>query len=45
MIYCERKKDYVEQIEKCDNCIFYIKEEDSCFYPEWVPGLKKGKNE
>jgi hypothetical protein len=45
MIYCEQIHDYVYQDEKCDTCIFYKKDEDSCFYPEWIPGLKKDKDE
>jgi len=45
MMYCEKKHHYVDQemtcIKKC--CIFYKVEEDSCEYPIWLPGLKKGK--
>ena len=43
MIYCEQRNDYVEQDKKCVKCIFYKLEEDSCFYPDWYPGLKKGR--
>jgi len=47
MIYCEKEKgNYVDQNKKCMKCIFYKRDEDSCFYPEWVPGLiQKEKNE
>jgi hypothetical protein len=40
-IYCSKIEDYVDQETKCMKCIFYKKDEDSCFYPEWIPGLKK----
>lgn len=45
MIYCEKIHDYVEQEEKCLTCIFYKKEEDSCTYEDWHPGLIRGKDE
>jgi len=44
MIYCEKINNYVDQNEKCLICIFYKKNEDSCFYSEWYPGLKEGRN-
>ena len=44
MIYCERVNNYVFQEEKCLGCIFYEEDEDSCFYPEWIPGLKSGRD-
>jgi hypothetical protein len=44
MIYCQKINDYVDQETKCMQCIFYKRDEDSCFYPEWKPGLKKGRD-
>jgi hypothetical protein len=45
MIYCERVENYVEQDEKCINCIFYETEKDDCTYELFYPGLKKEKDE
>ena len=39
MIYCDKIQDYVDQQEKCIECIFYKIDEDSCFHPDWKPGL------
>jgi hypothetical protein len=44
MIYCKKIEDYVEQEKNCLICIFYIKNKDSCWYEEWYPGLKDGRN-
>jgi hypothetical protein len=41
MIYCEKRKDYVEQEEVCLLCIFYTIDIDSCWYGDWYPGLIK----
>lgn len=45
MIYCEKRKGkYIDQNKYCyHKCIFYNAKEDSCWYPEWYPGLKKGR--
>lgn len=45
MIYCDKIKDYVDQEERCFNCIFYKIIEDTCDYENWHPGLKKDKDE
>jgi len=44
MIYCVKIRDYIEQDEKCINCIFYLYDEDTCDWENWHPGLKKGKD-
>lgn len=41
MIYCDKIEDYVDQNEKCINCIFYKKQKDICDYDKWHPGLKQ----
>ena len=43
MIYCEKIKKDVDQEVTCDTCIFYKKNKDTCTYPKWKPGLKKGR--
>lgn len=45
MIYCAKKQEYVRQDEECIGCIFYKSEEDYCDYTNWIPGLKKGRDE
>jgi len=45
MIYCGKIKDYISQKEKCILCIFYDKNEDSCWHEEWYPGLEKGRSD
>jgi hypothetical protein len=45
MIYCGYIRNYINQEDKCINCILYNEEEDSCDYELFNPGLKKGKND
>jgi hypothetical protein len=44
MIFCKKINDYVDQETKCMKCIFYKVKEDSCYYENWIPGLKKGRD-
>ena len=54
LIYCPKYKIKITQElkEHCPSCIFYRQKEDAdgyfylvCDFENWIPGLKKGKDE